>query len=297
MPNTNNRLKPMSIVNLTEDKTIKESSIRDFLYDHPEVLGEAIGVPNLQPIEMEKRQPAGGRLDLLFRDEDNARYEVELQLGATDESHIIRSIEYWDNERKRDSKHEHIAILIAEEITGRFFNVIQLFNSSIPMIALQLTAIPLPTENKVGISLIKVLDLVDSYFESDSETEAPTTDRDWWNKRSNATMMKLMDDIFEEIGALCEGCSLKYNKFYIGLVNSDNIPKNFITFVPQKGKVILQIYCNEDHDIYSNLQTHLDIERKERRYYQISFSDIKSFNTNKEDICKLIENAKNKRGI
>jgi len=31
----------------------------------------------------------------------NTRYHVELQLGATDESHIIRTIEYWDTERRR----------------------------------------------------------------------------------------------------------------------------------------------------------------------------------------------------
>jgi hypothetical protein len=41
-------------------------------------------------------------LDLLLQDADgNRRYEVEVQLGKTDESHIIRTIEYWDIERKR----------------------------------------------------------------------------------------------------------------------------------------------------------------------------------------------------
>lgn len=28
--------------------------------------------------------------------ESNLRYEVEVQLGKTDESHIFRTIEYWD---------------------------------------------------------------------------------------------------------------------------------------------------------------------------------------------------------
>ncbi len=37
-----------------------------------------------------------GRLDLLLQDANQRRYEVEIQLGATDESHIIRTIEYWD---------------------------------------------------------------------------------------------------------------------------------------------------------------------------------------------------------
>jgi hypothetical protein len=33
---------------------------------------------------------------LLKNPEDDSMFEVELQLGATDESHIIRTIEYWE---------------------------------------------------------------------------------------------------------------------------------------------------------------------------------------------------------
>ena len=41
-------------------------------------------------------------MDLLLQDaDDNDRYEVEIELGTTDESRIIRTIEYWDIERKR----------------------------------------------------------------------------------------------------------------------------------------------------------------------------------------------------
>ena len=73
------------------------------------------------------------RLDLLFIDSDGKeRYEVEIQLGATDESHIIRTIEYWDIERKRYPQYNHTAVIIAEDITSRFLNVISLFNGSIP---------------------------------------------------------------------------------------------------------------------------------------------------------------------
>jgi hypothetical protein len=32
-------------------------------------------------------------------------------LGATDESHIIRCIEYWDIERRRYPAYEHCAVL------------------------------------------------------------------------------------------------------------------------------------------------------------------------------------------
>ena len=50
--------------------------------------------------DKERIQPRAGRLDLLLQDpESKRRYEVEIQLGSTDEAHIIRTIEYWDLEK------------------------------------------------------------------------------------------------------------------------------------------------------------------------------------------------------
>jgi hypothetical protein len=56
-----------------------------------------LGLGDLVFKDAERRQPRAGRLDLLLSDpETHTRYEVEIQLGATDEAHIIRTIEYWD---------------------------------------------------------------------------------------------------------------------------------------------------------------------------------------------------------
>ena len=74
---------------------------------------------------------------LLSDPETQTRYEVEIQLGATDETHIIRTIEYWDIERQRYPQYDHVGVIVAEEITARFFNVISLFNRAIPLIAIQ----------------------------------------------------------------------------------------------------------------------------------------------------------------
>ena len=83
-------------------------------------------------------QPRAGRLDLLLQDPDTQRrYEVEVQLGSTDESHIIRTIEYWDIEKKRYPQYDHCAVLVAEDITSRFLNVVSLFNGTMPLIAIE----------------------------------------------------------------------------------------------------------------------------------------------------------------
>ncbi len=94
---------------------------------------EILGLGDFIVKDKERIQPTGGRLDLLLQDIDSLkRYEMEIQLGKTDETHIIRTIEYWDIERKRYPQHEHCAIIVAEEITSRFLNVISLFNGNIP---------------------------------------------------------------------------------------------------------------------------------------------------------------------
>lgn len=53
-----------------------------------------IGLGDLTLIQRERAQGKAGRLDLLLSDPDQGRrYEVELMLGATDASHVIRTIE------------------------------------------------------------------------------------------------------------------------------------------------------------------------------------------------------------
>jgi hypothetical protein len=110
------------------------------------------------------------------------RYEVEIQLGATDEAHVIRCIEYWDIERKRYPQHDHCAVIVAEDILSRFLNVISLFNGTIPLIAIQMQAY------KVGehftLIFTKVLDeLTRGPVDQDEEAEAAPTDRESIGKR------------------------------------------------------------------------------------------------------------------
>lgn len=109
-----------------------------WLQDQIEKNPSALQLGDLEVIQRERRQSAGGRLDMLLMDpEDDSMYELEIMLGETDETHIIRTIEYWDNERRRWPERQHYAVLVAECITRRFYNVIQLLSHAIPIIAVQ----------------------------------------------------------------------------------------------------------------------------------------------------------------
>jgi RecB family endonuclease NucS len=111
-------------VTLKSSPVHNEAWLQDLIANDPSILG----LGDLVLKDKERQQPRAGRLDLLLQDPDtNKRYEVEIQLGKCDESHIIRTIEYWDIERKRYPNYEHCAVIIAEDITSRFLNIISLF--------------------------------------------------------------------------------------------------------------------------------------------------------------------------
>lgn len=177
-------------------------------------------------------QPRAGRLDLLLQDADShRRFEVELQLGASDESHIIRTIEYWDVERKRYPQYEHTAVLVAEDITSRFLNVINLFNGMIPLIAIQMRALRVGTQ--VGLVFTTVVNQL-SLGLDDGDGDDEPTDRAYWEARSNKKTMAMLDQLLQMAQSRDPKLELKYNKFYVGLARHGQ-PYNFLIFRPKKG--------------------------------------------------------------
>src|SRR5215469_14036930 len=135
---------------------LDEKWLQDRIIDDPSLLG----LGDLEIAGREHRQPVGGRIDFLMRDEEaDTFYEVEIMLGPLDESHIIRTIEYWDIERQRRPQFDHRAVIVAEQITSRFFNVLRLLNRAVPMIAIQLSAFQM--DDGVALHFVKVLDVVE----------------------------------------------------------------------------------------------------------------------------------------
>jgi len=272
-------------ISLKNHPEIKEDLIQKFIFDNPEVLG----LGELTPIQRERIQPAGGRLDLLMGSADNEiRYEIEIQLGATDPSHIIRTIEYWDTEKKRYPQYDHCAVIVAEEITGRFMNVISLFNGAIPLIALQVSAYKVG--NDISLAFTKVIDRVS--LGTDEEDEYEVTDRNYWENRSTKKIMKDVDLIFANLEKYTTGYELKYNKFYIGLAK-DGIAKNFIAFKPKKTFLYFIFKTNENAELSAKLEeTGLDVSYESRwKQYRVKLSGFDDYEKYEELICECVESA------
>ena len=210
---------------------LSERWVQERIAEDPSILG--LGDVILK--DKERLQSGAGRLDLLVQEaEGSRRFEVEVQLGRTDESHIIRTIEYWDIERKRYPQYDHTAVIVAEEITSRFLNVIGLFNGTIPLMAVQMSAVQL--RDAVSLIFTTVLDLVRFGLVDEDEEVHEVTDRAYWEGRGSKATVAMADELLEVLRAFNPDLEFKYNKFYIGLAK-DGQPNNFVILRPQKNAI------------------------------------------------------------
>lgn len=215
-------------ISLKGSSELSERWVQERIAEDPSILG--LGDVVLK--DKERIQPRAGRLDLLLQDaEASHRYEVEVQLGGTDESHIIRTIEYWDIERRRYPQYDHTAVIVAEQITARFLNVISLFNGMIPLVAIQMRALKL--NDSVGLVFTKVLDQMTLGLVDEDEEVQETTDRSYWVGRGSQQTIAMCDELHNTVKTFDQELELKYNKFYIGLAKNGQ-PCNFVVFRPKK---------------------------------------------------------------
>ncbi len=255
-------------VTLKGHPELNERWVQQRISEDPSILG--LGALILK--DKEKIQPHGGRLDLLCQDEDSSRrYEIEIQLGKSDESHIIRTIEYWDVERKRYPQYEHTAVLVAEDITSRFLNVISLFNGVIPLVAIQMQAFRVG--DQVSLVFTTVLNEMRLGLEDEDEGE-DVTDRPYWEKRSGKSTLEVTDSLLALVHEFAPDLALKYNKFYIGLAK-DGQPNNFVIFRPKKDWVRFEPRLERSNEIQSKLEeAGIDIMEYDARWgrYRIRLS-------------------------
>ena len=255
------KYQPITKISLKHHPELTERWVQERIAENPQMLG--LGDVVLK--DKERIQPRAGRLDLLLQDaEANHRYEVEIQLGKTDESHIIRTIEYWDIERKRYPQYEHTAVIVAEEITARFLNVISLFNGTIPLMAIQMSAVGLG--ETVSLLFTTVLDEARFGLVNEDEEVQEFTDRAYWEARGSKATVAMADEVLKLVAEFAPGLELKYNKFYIGLA-TNGIPNNFLIFRPQKSALRLEVRLPPSPETEAMLETAgLDVMEYDKRW-------------------------------
>ncbi len=233
---------------LKKHPEFNERWIQERIAEDPSLLG----LGDLILKDKEKIQPGAGRLDLLCQDaETDSRYEIEIQLGKIDESHIIRTIEYWDIERKRYPQYDHTAVIVAEEITGRFLNVIGLFNGFIPLVAIQMQAFRLGSQ--VSLIFTTVLNEMRLGLDEDGG-EDEVVDRAYWERRVGKATLESTDSLVGLVNEFAPNMVLKYNKFYMVLADKNGQPNTFVIFRPKKDWVRFEVRLDRSDEIQAKLE-------------------------------------------
>ena len=244
---------------LTKLVVPKPISLKD-RYDLPEVWVESqlvenptlLGLGEVEVRGRQRSQPKAGRLDLLLEDtETKKRYEVELQLGKSDESHIIRAVEYWDFERKRYPQYDHCAVLVAEDITSRFLNVIHLFNGIIPIIAIQMQAYEI--NDGVALTFTKVIDELELGEDDSAVVVKGTTTRKDYEGSVPKQILEIVDGLYKVLTSLDSEYELKYTKYYIGLARG-GVVNNFIQFRPKQNFLKLTFKLAQSADLEKEME-------------------------------------------
>jgi len=259
--------------------------LQDIIYANPEKLN----LGNLIAIRKEKKQSNGGRLDILLKDPaDNTMYEVEVMLGETDPSHIIRSIEYWDNEKRKYPQRQHFAVLIAESFERRYFNVIQLLSLTVPMIAIQADLLEVGSEKILNFT--KILDV---YVEQEEEEESKQVTETTWSEKAEWTLVTAKKHL-EILSELEKNIELRFTQSYVSIVING---KNYYMYdkrTKPNSAVWFNVKEEEKVDAIKKLLDEKNIVYGYNKYKDFSFTFDKNFLTKNQDLMKKIHEIKEK---
>jgi hypothetical protein len=254
--------------------------LQDIIYDNPKILG----LGDLVAVNKEKKQSNGGRLDILLKEPtENIMYEVEVMLGETDPAHIIRSIEYWDNEKRKYPQRQHYCVLIAESFDRRYFNVIQLMSLNIPMIAIQADLLDINGERILNFT--KILDI---YIEpeEDEEDVKQVNESNWnndspWTNSNAKELYDILKDKHDRIG-------IRYTQSYIN-INIDG--KNAYWFckrVKPTSALFFSVKDDEKVEAIKKILEENDLAYTYNRYKEFMLNvDIKSIKKNIETLNEV----------
>jgi hypothetical protein len=136
-------------LHLTSDPARNDDWLRERIVEDPSILG--LGELRID----DDGRVRDGRLELVLRDpKTSARYTVLVRAGVADESDLVRALEQWTVERGRDSKHEYFAVVVAEHFPARFLTAADTLGATIPLSALQVSALGVADFVSLHFSLV-----------------------------------------------------------------------------------------------------------------------------------------------
>ena len=232
----NNRYLKSQRISLEKNTQLDKSWVKQQIADDPSILE----LGDLVVRDIDRTNTHAGWPDLLLQDSEKARrYVVHLQLGASDETQIIRAIESYDAQEQSLPQYEYRAVLVAEDIASRHLNVISLINGTVPFIAIQMQTFQVGEYITLLFSKVTGKRLRSS-VDADKDVETTPADPAYWETHASKETVALVDQMLELVHDIDPTLNLKYNTSFIGL-ERDGQPVNFVKFIPCKSQLGFEI--------------------------------------------------------
>lgn len=181
-----------------------EDWVHAWIVEKPERLG--IGPFEIIAQEVHHYKNKGGRLDILgYNRPTNTYYEIEVMLGECDADHGFRVLDYWARERTKNPNSLHFAVLVAENLQGRYKTVLETLPQFLPFICIELRTLQLTTATGENIVTCKseVIAQPDDLVEqggivniAEGKSIMPR-DEDWWRQKENDKFVDTTKEMYE----------------------------------------------------------------------------------------------------
>jgi hypothetical protein len=159
--------------------------LQDWIVANPTRLG--LGQVIIKAKELRQHGGKGGRLDILAYDAAlDTYYEVEVMLGECDADHGFRALDYWARERVRNPNARHVAVIVAEDLSGRYRTVIETLAQQLPLIAIEIRTLLVKSDPPVATTFPVIFAQPDDLVlrpadepESEDKPVAPNDEASW----------------------------------------------------------------------------------------------------------------------
>ncbi len=154
--------------------------------------------------ELRHYRDNGGRLDILgYRGDLDTYYEIEVMLGECDADHGFRTLDYWARERLLKPNARHVAVLVAEDLSGRYKTLIETLPKFLPFVGIEINVLKLglPGGDVATIDTLIVAQSDDLITDAGDEPSSAQQngsmpkDRTWWESKESPQFIATVDEI------------------------------------------------------------------------------------------------------
>jgi hypothetical protein len=160
-----------------------------------------LGLGNFDILNEEVRQVknGGGRLDMLgYNRSSNTYYEIEIMLGECDSDHGFRTLDYWAREKVKNPDASHFAVLVAENLQGRYKTLIEILPQYLPFIAIEIQTLKMVNNNEEFITCrAEIIAQPDEIITKNLSESESIKDEQWWRQNEDDDYVNLCNEIYE----------------------------------------------------------------------------------------------------